>query len=267
LPRYLGLGTPEDSLASTFYLVPKQPKKDVVTYLMNAHKVLRYGCKLDSVHPEDQGRKFILNYNLADGQMSIMELAEMNSGIAGGKFLSSRKIVKPGSNPNKPDYYTPKDFAIGSRIHIFAHRFFITSADLYSYRYMLAHPELFSPEIIEGVRLYNLREGNLKEDVRKQMHEEQERYLQSVMKNERKKDPLDEVEEEEAVTSMPISKERIPKPFINEDEVKKYYHDQVGVQPNYMDDKCQVPCNINIKEEEHIPSETRVVRFLEPHEN
>jgi hypothetical protein len=233
---------------------------------MNAHKVLRYGCMLDSVHPEDKGRKFIMNYNLADGQMSIMELAAMNSGITGGKFLSSRKIVKPGSNPNKPEYYTPKDFSMGSRIHIFAHRFIITGADLYSYRYMQAHPELFSPEIIASVRMYNLREGNLKEDIRRAMQEDHERYLSACSEREQQQEQCEE-EEENVVTSLPISKERIPKPFVNEGEVKKYYHDQEELQPTYMSDKCQVPCNINIKEEEYIPSETRVVRFLEPHEN
>ncbi|KAG5681470.1 hypothetical protein PVAND_010902 [Polypedilum vanderplanki] len=267
LPTYLGIGTPEDSLASTFYLRPKPPKKDVVTYLLNAHKVLRYGVRLDSVHPEDKDRKFIMNYNLADGQMSIMEQSEINSGIIGGKFLSSRKIVKPDSDPNRPQYYTPKDFAIGARIHIFAHRFIITSADLYSYRYMLAHPELFSPEIIEGVRIYNLKEGNLSEDVRKSLEEDQQRFFnESMKKNYNEEEKLEQFDEE-GVSSKPISNERIPKPFITEDEVKKYYHDKEEVQPSYMNEKTTVPCNINIKEEEKIPSDTRVVRFLEPYEN
>jgi hypothetical protein len=35
----LGLGTPEDSLSSCYTLIPKAPKKDVITYLVNANKV------------------------------------------------------------------------------------------------------------------------------------------------------------------------------------------------------------------------------------
>lgn len=40
LPDYIGLGTPEDSLASCFSLVPKPPKKDVIRYLVNSNKVI-----------------------------------------------------------------------------------------------------------------------------------------------------------------------------------------------------------------------------------
>lgn len=113
LPEYLGLGTPEDSLASCKGLTPKAPKKDIITYLMNAHKSLRFGCILDNVHPEDAVRKFILTYSLADGTISINEPPIRNSGIIGGRFLAAQLIVKPGSNPNMPEYYTSKDFYVG----------------------------------------------------------------------------------------------------------------------------------------------------------
>lgn len=259
MPDYLGLGTPEDSLGSCYHLVPKPPKKDEIAYLMNTNKKLRYGCILDSVHPEDKDRKFIMNYNMADGNINIIELSTPNSGIAGGKFLSSRKIVKPHSNPNKPEYYTAKDLTIGTKIHIYAHRFIITSADLYVYRYMQAHPELFSPEIIQNVRMYNLREGNLKADIRRAIEEDQERYLNELSSM--------NIDSSKEVSSEPISGERIPKPFIQEDEVKKYYHDQVETSPSYMvNEKCQLPCDINIKEETNLPSDKGVVRFMEPHE-
>ncbi|CAG9804955.1 unnamed protein product [Chironomus riparius] len=258
MPDYLGLGTPEDSLSSCYNLIPRAPKKDEIAYLMNANKKLRYGCILDSVHPEVKDRKFIMNYNLADGNINIVELSAPNTGIAGCKFLSSRKVVKPNTNPHKPEYYTAKDFTIGTRIHIYAHRFIITSADLYVYRYMQAHPELFSPEIIQNVRMYNLREGNLKADIRQAIEDDLERYMRGLSK-------VDDNESNEAV-SEPISGERIPKPFIQEDEVKKFYHDQLEPKPSYMNEKCQVPCNINVKEEVNIPSDKGVVRFLEPHE-
>lgn len=46
VPEYVGLGTPEDSLASCFGLIPKPPKKDIVTYLVNANKVIFNQIKL-----------------------------------------------------------------------------------------------------------------------------------------------------------------------------------------------------------------------------
>lgn len=261
MPDYLGIGTHEDSLTSCYSLIPRAPKKDNVTYLMNANKKLRYGCILDSMHPEEQDRKFIMTYNLADGNLSIVELSSINSGIMGGKFLSSRRIVKPNSNPNKPEYYAPKDFAIGSRIFIFAHRFVITSADLYVYRYMQAYPEHFTPSVIESVRMYNLREGNLTEDLRRAVEQDQERYLNELK---RENQVLKEGNEEEEELFAPT---RIPNPQIHEDEVKKYYHDQEDIQPSYMENKkCALPCNINTKEDGNIPSDFKVVRFLEPHE-
>lgn len=250
LPTYLGLGTPEDSLASCYNLRPKPPKKDVITYLMNSNKLLRYGLVFDTAHPEEKDRKFILNYNLGDGNVSIIERVTPNSGISGGKFLSSRRIVKPHSNPDKPDYYAPKDFVIGAKIFIYAHRFIITSADLYVYRYMQANPQMFTPEAIETVRMYNLREGNLKDDLRRAIEDDQLRH-RAAMKN--------ECEDVDPAT-------RVPKPTIGEDEVKKYYHDKEQPTPSYMHDKLNLACNIDMKQEENIPCEKGVIKFLEPHE-
>ena len=257
LPDYLGLGTPEDSLASCYKLVPRPPKKDVITYLVNANKTLRYGCQLDSAHPEDKDRKFILSYNLSDGTIQIVELTVPNSGITGGKFLSSRRLVRPGSNPNKPDYYTPKDLFIGAQIKVFATRFIITSADLYVYRYMQSHPELFSPDVIDNVRMYHLTQGNLREDIEKAIREDHEKYMAEQA---RKANICDAITDaiSEKVAAIDTS-ERVPRPYIGEEEVKKDYHERVL--------KERLPCNIDVNEEETIPSDKGVVRFLEPHED
>ena len=175
----------------------------------------------------------------------------------GGKFLNSRLLVKPGSNPNRPDYYTPKDLLIGGLVQVFATRFIIDSADLYVYRYMQAHPELFSPEVIDNVRLYHLKEGNLREDLQKAIQEDHEKYLielkhkQSVSKS--ISDALMGKTFEE-----PLTGERIPQPYNIEEEVKLGYHEKM--------DKVFVPCNIDIRQEENIPSDKGIVRFLEPHE-
>lgn len=238
--------------------MPKAPKKDVITYLMNANKILRYGCVFDTRHPEEKDRKFILNYNLADGNISIIERAIPNSGITGGKFLSYRRIPKPNTNKDKPDYYAPKDFVIGAKLFIFSHRFIINSADLYVYRYMQAHTHMFSPESIESVRMYNLREGNLKDDLRKAIEDDQRKYMDDCAA------AIMPSNSEEICD--PAREDRVPKPYISEEEVKLFYHEREQKAPSYMNEKLSLPCNINIKEEENIPSEKGVVRFLEPHE-
>lgn len=193
-----------------------------------------------------------MSYNLSDGTIQIIELAIPNSGILGGKFLSSRRLVRPDSNPNKPDYYTPKDLFIGALIKVFATRFVITSADLYVYRYMQSHPELFSPETIDNVRMYHLKQGNLQEDIAKAVRDDHENYMTELARKANVSDAIQNAVE------APVTSERVPSPYIGEEEVKKDYHER--------ELKGRLPCNINIKEEENIPSDKGVVRFLEPHE-
>lgn len=236
--------------------MPRPPKKDVITFLVNANKTLRYGCQFDSAHPEEQDRKFIMTYNLSDGTIQIIELSVPNSGITGGKFLSSRRLVRPDSNPNKPDYYTPKDLFIGALIKVFATRFVITSADLYVYRYMQAHPELFPPEIIDNVRMFHLKQGNLRDDFQKAIRDDHERYMTETARKASVSGAIQDALSEKV--AVPVTGERIPSPYIGEEEVKKDYHER--------ELKGRLPCNINMKDEETIPSDKGVVRFLEPHE-
>lgn len=127
MPKYIGFGTPEDSLASCKNLVPREPRKNIVRYILNANKYLRFGCVLDSARPEDRERQFILKFSLADGKISIHELSATNSGIQGGKFVSSQLIPKNDCFSNEPDYYTCKDLYIGET------NFFIYSLFLFSF--------------------------------------------------------------------------------------------------------------------------------------
>lgn len=48
---------------------------------------------------------------------------------------------------------------------VFKHRFKIIGCDLFVYRYMTANPEKFPQEVIDNVRNYHMREGNLKADL------------------------------------------------------------------------------------------------------
>ena len=45
-------------------------------------------------------------------------------------------VAKPGSSPDRPEFYRPQDFAIGARIEAFKHKFIITHADEYVLKYM-----------------------------------------------------------------------------------------------------------------------------------
>lgn len=112
VPEYLGFGSPEDSLQSVFNLRPKPPRKDIKQYLLNANKYLRFSCVLDTAHPEDSNRSFILKYSLADGKISIAERPQSSAGSA--KFLAPQLVVKPGSDPKLPVYYKANDLYIGN---------------------------------------------------------------------------------------------------------------------------------------------------------
>jgi hypothetical protein len=74
-----------------------------------------------------------------------------NSGIQGGLFLEKRRIAKPNSPIDNPEYYQPQDFAIGANIEAFKHKFIITDADEYVLKYMKERPDEFSAEIISSL--------------------------------------------------------------------------------------------------------------------
>ncbi|XP_052753824.1 EF-hand domain-containing protein 1-like [Galleria mellonella] len=173
LPPHIGIGAPEDTLQSCFGLIPKPPHKDIIKYNLNANKYLRYLCELDWIHPEDNGRRFVLAYSLADGTVKIGEIPRRNSGIREGKFLKPMRLQMPDSDPNFPTYYTPDKFYIGAIVPVFKHRFKIIGCDLYVYRYMSANPEKFPQEVIDNVRNYHMREGNLKDELKQAINEEQ----------------------------------------------------------------------------------------------
>ncbi|XP_063223863.1 EF-hand domain-containing protein 1-like isoform X2 [Bacillus rossius redtenbacheri] len=159
IPPHTGFGTPEDSLQSCLSLQPKPPRKDVIRYVVNANKNLRYEARLDWVHPEDKDRRFIVLYSLADGNLSITEPPVRNSGIIGGRFLKPMLVPKPGTDPDNPEYYTAADIFVGAVLVVFQHRFIVTGADLMVYHYMEANQEKFPPLVFSNIRSYVQRQG------------------------------------------------------------------------------------------------------------
>uniref|UniRef100_A0A8C5MN70 EF-hand domain containing 1 n=1 Tax=Leptobrachium leishanense TaxID=445787 RepID=A0A8C5MN70_9ANUR len=152
LPPYNGFGLLEDSIQNCLSLVPKPPKKDVIKMLENDHKVLRYAAELESMNPEDKGRRFILSYYLSNDMISIFEPPVRNSGIIGGKFLEKTRVPKPDSSIDNPSYYGPADFAIGAVVEVFNHRFVLTDADEYVLNSLEAHADVYPSEVLDSLR-------------------------------------------------------------------------------------------------------------------
>jgi len=190
IPPHIKFGSPEDTYASCLSFVPKPPKKNVIRQLVNFSKKLRYSARMDAIHPEDEGRDFVLEYSLSDGTIQINEIEKRNSGRREGCFLSSRLIPKPCTGKDDPEYYTPLDFFIGARINVFNHRFVITGADLFVYRYVEANRDKFCQQIRENLRNYFLQQDMLQDDVDieakkiQKMEDEQKLANNVIAKNE-----------------------------------------------------------------------------------
>ncbi|KAJ3319960.1 EF-hand domain-containing protein 1 [Boothiomyces sp. JEL0866] len=155
LPPYNGFGTVEDSLGSVKYLVLKPPKKDFIKMLENEHKILRFVAKMESKHKEDQDRRFVISYRLADDMMTIYEPPQRNAGIIGGKFMERTRVLRPGSSlsdPQGPLFYDATDLYIGVRIEVLSHKFVLVDADEYVFNYMEADGQRFKLSNSPAVR-------------------------------------------------------------------------------------------------------------------
>ncbi|XP_053736475.1 EF-hand domain-containing protein 1-like [Synchiropus splendidus] len=152
VPPYNYFGSLEDSLQNCLSLIPKPSKRNVQKMLENGNKVLRYTAQLDSPNPEDEGRHFILSYYLSNDMIGIYEKPTRNSGILGGKFLEKTRVPKPGCSVENPEFYSPADFAIGSTVEVFSHRFVLTDADHYVLKYLESISNEIPTETLESVR-------------------------------------------------------------------------------------------------------------------
>lgn len=115
IPPYTGFGDPDDTRQNCLSLVPKPPKTDFVTYVLNANKKLRYKLKMVPVNDVDEFRDFIMEFCLGNNQMSILEVVDKNSGFFKGRFMSSVRLRKPDTSVDDDEFYGPKDFAIGKQ--------------------------------------------------------------------------------------------------------------------------------------------------------
>eukprot|EP01147_Barroeca_monosierra_P000750 gene750-4042_t len=134
-PPYTGYGTEEDSLVSVNHLILKPPKRQFKKWFEEGDNTLQFRAHMDSGNPADEDREFALTFHLCDDTMSVFENRQRNSGIIGGKFLERTRVKLPDNSR----YYEPQDFRLGAVIEANKHRFLLTDASDFTFKYMEQH--------------------------------------------------------------------------------------------------------------------------------
>ncbi len=124
----MGIGSEEDSLASWKNLRPKPVKKNFQQFMKNQGRIIRFEARLVNPAPEDEIRRFVIAFYLADDTVSIYEPPIRNSGIWGGSFLKRGKY----KNPKTGEYFTANYFDMGVVVELLGRSFTIVSCDKYT---------------------------------------------------------------------------------------------------------------------------------------
>jgi len=132
-PPYNGFGDEEDSLGNCKGLILKKPKKDIFKYIANDKIILRFYAKMNTKIAEDESRRFLISFFMADDSIQVYELNNKNSGIMEGRFLERGKY-KNEENENKQ--FRINDFQINKSILLNKFSFNIIDADDYSKKWM-----------------------------------------------------------------------------------------------------------------------------------
>merc|ERR1711924_540385 len=122
----------EDSLASCVHLQPQIPKQDLVKLTTLDGKILRFECRCANGQVEDEDRKFIIGFFLANDTVACWELRQRNSGFAEGKFAERGRK----RNPYTGNWYEPQEFFVGASVAISKMPMVVTRADEYTLKYM-----------------------------------------------------------------------------------------------------------------------------------
>lgn len=128
-PPYIGgvasFGTEEDSLQSCQSL---HSKKTISIGTGNGGRKLRYQAIFASRKAEDEGRQFVLTYYPEDKTTSVYEMANKNSGIVPGKFLTRHKVKRADGS----GYLEADDFYVGKVVQVNCFKFMITDTDKFT---------------------------------------------------------------------------------------------------------------------------------------
>jgi len=113
-------------LGSFYSLVPRPPRRDLARHLKYGKTALCFRGKLVSDYPEDQERRFIIEFFLSDETVRVFEQSMRNSGFVGGKFLERRRF----KNAQTGEWFKSKEFIVGSKITINRYTFELLEADV-----------------------------------------------------------------------------------------------------------------------------------------
>jgi len=125
IPPYNGYGDEIDSLGSFYSLVPKQPRKDLAKLMKYDNMALTYLARMKSDNPEDEDRRFTIEFFLADDTLRVFEQSMRNSGFVAGKFLDRRKV----KNGDSGEWFAASDFRVGKTVIINGFHFELLEAD------------------------------------------------------------------------------------------------------------------------------------------
>ncbi|XP_058803403.1 EF-hand domain-containing family member C2-like [Phymastichus coffea] len=159
IPPYNGYGSYEDSLGYCFSVVPKKPKLLTDKFYryenqVNDSRVLRFGCKMIDDRPENQERCFVINVYLFDKTIAIAEVTYKKPGHTKSLFQKKMRVRLPGEEiftSSEPKYYEPADFYVGACVNLSCFKFYIESADEYTFKYMEQHCDEFPKADIKTI--------------------------------------------------------------------------------------------------------------------
>lgn len=143
IPPPTGFGSEEDSMLSVTGSIGGGGK---ILPRRGEVKTLSFTARLKSTRPEDQGRRFIIQYFLWDCTVKIYEPAVRNSGFAGGTYLSRNSVkTTTGAAVNEDS------FVVGDDLPLAVGTFIILDAGESTWRHMEAHPRKFPLSNVKGI--------------------------------------------------------------------------------------------------------------------
>lgn len=157
VPPHTGIGEPEDTLQSVKHLVPRAPRRDVTKKLRYEGMMIRWLGKLKDAKPDDEDRRFIISFNLAEDEMSIFERPVKNSGIIGGSFMARERVWKPGKKYQQA--YGFNDFVEGGVVVAHGHSFELIESDEFTKKLL----KQFHEQEIENEKLAEIAGAAIQE--------------------------------------------------------------------------------------------------------
>ena len=143
---------PVNTAVSGFAFDNRPPPKDPAKMMKFDKCKLRFLAKFNDSLPENESRRFVVEFHLGDDTVSIFEKNVRNSGFVGGKFLERSKI----RNYDKDGaWFHCEDFYLGAKLRINGFKFELIETDEQTKNIMSNNIEVFTratPEqILKGL--------------------------------------------------------------------------------------------------------------------